>query len=129
MKACYNNRALQQVVKYSLDMICTIDHEGRFAHVSDACKPILGYESEELLGQFYLDFVHPLDYTRTLKIIRGLIKGNKTTSFENNYIGKNGKAISIVWSAVWSETERMMICVGRDATEQKLTRQELREKE
>jgi len=129
MKTCYDNRVLQQVVKYSLDMICTIDHEGRFAQVSDACKPILGYESEELLGHFYLDFVHPLDYTRTLKIIRGLIKGNKTTSFENNYIGKNGEAVSIVWSAVWSETERMMICIGRDATEQKLTRQELREKE
>jgi len=129
MEACYDNRVLQQVVKYSPDMICTINREGRFTQVSDACKPILGYESAEMLGRLYLDFVHELDYTRTLKIIRSLIKGHKASSFENNYIGKYGKAVAISWSAVWSETERIVICVGRDATEQKLARQELREKD
>ena len=129
METCFDNRVLQQVLKYSLDMICTINHEGKFTHVSDACKPILGYSPEEMVGRFYLDFVYVLDRNRTLKIIRALLKGNKTTSFENSYIGKTGELIQITWSAVWSETEKMMICVGRDATEQKLSGQRLREKD
>ena len=110
-------------------MICTINQEGKFTHVSDACKPILGYEQEELTGRFFLDFVHAQDHARTLKIIRGVMKENKTANFENSNICKSGEAISIMWSAVWCETNKLMICVGQDANNHKLAQQELLEKD
>lgn len=119
----------EKMVQHSLDMICTIDREGNFTHVSNACTSILGYKSDEMEGRQFIDFVHPKHRRSTTKITRQILKGLKTTSFENCYIHKAGKTVPLSWSAVWSDEDEICYCVARDATELLHTRQKLHQKE
>jgi PAS domain S-box-containing protein len=48
----------------STDMIARHDEKGRFLYVSPACRSLLGYEPEELLGHSAFDFFHPDDVPR-----------------------------------------------------------------
>ncbi len=51
----------QLLSEYSADMICAHNPDGIFTFVSEACKQMLGYEKEELLGKDPYDFFHPED--------------------------------------------------------------------
>ncbi len=46
------------------DLVCFHDLEGRFIYVSPSCKTLLGYDSEELIGQDPYTFFHPEDRDR-----------------------------------------------------------------
>ncbi|MBC7474371.1 MAG: PAS domain S-box protein, partial [Candidatus Sericytochromatia bacterium] len=56
---------LTKIIDYSLDIICTVDQEGRFITINNACQKILGYKPEELIGESLLKFIHPDDRTKT----------------------------------------------------------------
>jgi PAS domain S-box-containing protein len=103
----------------SLDVICSIDGDGRFVEVSPASFKIWGYLPSELIGRFYTEFVVPDDMKKTQAIAAEIIAGKPISGFENCYICKDGSRVDIVWSASWSATEQLMFCVGRNNTERK----------
>ncbi|MEJ8801788.1 PAS domain S-box protein [Pontibacter sp. H249] len=45
----------------SKDLISLHEPDGRYLYISKACKELLGYEPEELIGQMPLDIIHPED--------------------------------------------------------------------
>jgi transcriptional regulator with GAF, ATPase, and Fis domain len=47
------------------------------------------------------------------------MSGHPKLDFENRYIRKDGQVVHIMWSARWSETDRVRIAVARDITERK----------
>jgi diguanylate cyclase (GGDEF)-like protein/PAS domain S-box-containing protein len=47
------------LVQQTPDLVSIYDANGRFAFASPTHKALLGYEPEELIGRFPLDFVHP----------------------------------------------------------------------
>lgn len=116
----------EKMIRFSLDMNCIIDRRGYLLYVSDACRNILGYKSEEVIGRSFTEFIHPDDRAKTFQLGEDVIKG-KTSYFENRYIHKQGYEVPIQWSVVWSEEDEAMYCVGRDATGQELARQKLRD--
>ncbi|MBF9251673.1 PAS domain S-box protein [Pontibacter sp. 172403-2] len=116
---------LDTVMKYSLDMICTIDADGCFREVSEASRHILGYDSGELEGKQYLSFVHPEDRAMTAGIALGLAGGEPAVSFTNRYIHKSGAEVWLTWSAVWSCEEGLLFCIARVSTEANFAKQEL----
>ena len=59
---------LENILKYSLDIICAIDEEGKFLAISHACKDIWGYHANELLGRNYIDYVYQQDVDITLEV-------------------------------------------------------------
>jgi PAS domain S-box-containing protein len=118
--------ANEQIMNKSLDVICTIDRSGRFIRVSRACQQVWGYSAEELVGQNYIDFVHPDDHARTNAIAADIMTGKPVRDFQNRYRCKDGSLVPIVWSAHWSDELQTMFCVGRDASEQQRAEAELR---
>lgn len=58
----------KKIVEQSLDVICTIDEEGKFIEVSAASLPHWGYLAKELIGRKYMELVHPDDINATNKI-------------------------------------------------------------
>ncbi len=107
---------LENVMNYSLDVICSINREGKFIQVSAASANVWGYSPKELTGKLHIDFVDP-DYAEiTIKSMADIMSGNATTNFENNYIHKNGSSVPLSWSARWDADQQLMFCVARDAT-------------
>ena len=49
--------------------------------------------------------------------------GSPQSHFENRYVRKDGRVVHIMWSANWSEADRLRIAVARDITERKRAEQ------
>jgi two-component system cell cycle sensor histidine kinase/response regulator CckA len=107
----------RQVIDNSLDVICTIDGAGRFSQVSRASEAVWGYSPEELVGRAHIDLVHADDRAKTNHAAADIMAGHATRGFENRYMPREGKAVDMMWSAVWSETEQTMFCVARNMSE------------
>ena len=119
-------RANRNMMAYSQDVICSIDESGRFISVSPACENVWGYSPEELSGQLYIELVHPDDVEKTNRVAAEIMNGDAQDSFENRYLRRDGVAVNMLWSAVWSDAEKSMFCVARDITERKQAEEELR---
>jgi diguanylate cyclase (GGDEF)-like protein/PAS domain S-box-containing protein len=102
-----------------LDAICVVDTEGRYLYVSAAYEHIFGYSPEEVLGRRMIELVHPDDRERTLQAAREIMSGQPRINFQNRYIRKDGRVVHIMWSARWSEADRVRIAIAHDITELK----------
>ncbi len=122
-KAAQRERVMIENV---LDIICTVDAEGRFVTVSPACFKVWGYQPEELIGQKYIDLVAPEDVDKTNKIALKIMSGKETSNFENRYMHKDGSFVEVMWASFWSEKEQMMFAVAHDNTERKRAEERLR---
>lgn len=109
---------LNNLLALMQDAVCVVNHENRFIYVSPAGKSIFGYEPEEMVGRQVADFVHPEDLQQTEQVISQIMSGLPSHN-ENRYIRKDGKIVFMHWSAVWSETDRVRVGVGRDITKRK----------
>jgi PAS domain S-box-containing protein len=59
------NELFQLVAMSSSEIITIVDGKGLLKYVSPACRKVLGYEPEELVGRPGLEIVHPDDRNRT----------------------------------------------------------------
>jgi PAS domain S-box-containing protein len=121
------HHANQLIMDNSQDVICTMDEWGRFVSVSAACEQLWGYTSAELLGRFHIDLVWPEDKAMTNQVLEVLRLDGKITDFVNRYTRKDGTLIDVLWSASWSETDKIMFCVAHDVTDRARIEKALRE--
>lgn len=98
------------------DIVCTVDTEGRFVHVNQACYRIWGYRTDEVEGHLFTDFILPADIRKTSEAALQLINGSGVTGFENSYLHKDGRIVPMLWSVRWAQEEGLIYAVGRDAT-------------
>jgi PAS domain S-box-containing protein len=108
------------IMRHSLDVICTIDADGRFAFVSDASAAVWGYAPDELVGRAYMDLVHPDDHALTQTAAATIMGGEPLRDFANRYRRKDGSVVPILWTATWSPEEQLMFCIARDITEREV---------
>lgn len=94
-----------RIMQHSMDMLCSIDAQGRFTELNAACCDLLGYTREELLGRPYIDLVLPEDRPRTLLAAEQAIEGHPTDNFHNRYRHKDGSVVHLLWSFGWSAAE------------------------
>jgi PAS domain S-box-containing protein len=120
---------LRKIMDLSVDVICTADEEGRFVTIGAASKPNWGYLPEELIGKRVLDLVHPEDQAKTVKAIADLKNGMDLINFENRYIRKDGKVVTLFWSAHWDPEEKLGYNVARDVTEIKKAEEKIKNNE
>ncbi|WP_169306898.1 ATP-binding protein [Pedobacter polaris] len=107
---------LQDIMDYSVDVICTLDRKGNFVKISAAAKTLWDYEPFELIGCNLKNLVHQDDIAGIDPVIELIINGEQSTNFENRFIRKDGKEVSMIWSARWKEKEKLIYCIARDAT-------------
>lgn len=120
---------LQKIMDSSLDVICTFDENRRFVKVSKASFKIWGYLPEEIEGRFYMDFIHGKEKDDIDNTAGDLKTNNTLSSFENRYKRKDGKIISMSWSAYWDNEEKLAYCVGRDITASKAATETIKHNE
>jgi len=83
----------RMLVENSHDLIFSIDVKGYFTYISPLGASFLGYETEEVIGQSFIKFVHPDDFSLFLKSLRNLRKNsNHNQAFEYRVLHKNGNS-------------------------------------
>lgn len=118
-KGNQTNQQTQNILDESLDIIGSIDNEGKFIWLSAATLAHWGYSPEELIGTPYIDLVHPEDIEITNQAAANIISGENLTTFENRYIKKNGEIAFNLWSARWDAESKIMYTIARDGKEKK----------
>ncbi|MFP4222258.1 MAG: PAS domain S-box protein, partial [Phormidium sp.] len=74
----------------SLNLLSIVDRQGRFYRVNPAWETVLGYSRSSLLGQPFLNFVHPEDHQATLAAMAQLNQGQAVEGFVNRYRDQQG---------------------------------------
>lgn len=110
---------LAGVLDLLLDAVCIVDADGCFVYVSAAGERIFGYNPSSMIGRPMIELVAPEDRERTLQAAADIMSGKPRLNFENRYIRKDGSIVHILWSARWSEADRLRIAVARDITARK----------
>jgi len=76
----------QRIMQFTLDVLCSVDGEGRFREISPSCEKLFGYKPEELIGRRYLELVLPEDRQATEAEAAAIMSGRPTRTFRNRYI-------------------------------------------
>ncbi|MEX2476768.1 diguanylate cyclase [Marinobacter sp.] len=105
-----------KLVNLLLDPVFVVDESGNIVFVSDACESLLGYTASEMIGTLIFDYLHPDDRERTRAEANRVMTGHPHTNFENRYLHKDGHAVHILWSARWSEDDKLRIGLARNVT-------------
>jgi diguanylate cyclase (GGDEF)-like protein/PAS domain S-box-containing protein len=109
------NRAL---IDNSLDIIASVDKQGRLLRVSAAVTDILGYSTAECVGRRYSDFLHPGERRKAVVMESRLRTGESTIrDFETRWIRKNGTVAYLSLSVRWSTATDLLYLTARDVTE------------
>ncbi len=105
------------------DLITRLATDGTYTYVSAACREILEFEPEELLGQSFFDFIHPEDLEEILQMDPPLLDPDNESIFTLRFQKKNKSYIwleSSIRRVQMPETgETQMVAVARDVTERK----------
>ena len=106
------------------DMITLHLPDGTFLYVSPACRTMLGYEPEDLVGTRAFDLMHPDDVERIRGIAQRAVATGVHDVAEYRHLTKDGR---YVWVEVSGKVVRNqdtgditdIICIVRDITERK----------
>lgn len=122
-------RKERSIIENALDVICSIDENGKFIAVSPASEKVWGYRPEDLIGRRFTELIMVEDIENTLDCMREIMLEQKRLPFENRIVRRNGTVVNILWSAYWSNDERSMFCVAHDISDRKLAENMLKENE
>jgi PAS domain S-box-containing protein len=78
------------LAEHSTDMVFQIDDQLVRRYVSPACREILGYLPEELIGTRPLNMIHPDDASRVEAIYRLVLNGKERASVTNRIRHRDG---------------------------------------
>ena len=110
----------------SLDLLCIAGVDGYFKRINPAFEETLGFTSQELLAEPFVEFVHPEDRAATIREVEKLSAGAATALFENRYRCKDGTYVWLAWKAVPVTEEGLIYAAARNVTEQKRAEQDIR---
>lgn len=114
------HRLQAELMRYydvSLDLLATVDLNGRFTRVNPACERTLGHSAATLCSRPFIEFVHPEDRARTLAETAALLDGShETIGFRNRYRTADGHYRWLQWNAAGSPAGGVIHAVAHDVT-------------
>ncbi len=107
----------------SSDIISRHDTNGIFLYVSPACRNILGYEPDELIGESFLSYVHPDEAAQLEQFLSSSSWDDPTSAIPYRARRKNSEYIWLETTArvIYSEENKVIEiqASSRDITERK----------
>jgi len=102
--------------RLSTDAMCIADPFGCFKRVNPAFVLMTGFQEVELVAKPFLDFVLAEDRQRTAEEMRLQVAIRPSMQFENRYVCKDGKVITLSWTAYYDKTDGVTYATARDIT-------------
>lgn len=93
------------LINSSLDLIYTLDHEGRFTFVNDAASTMLGYSRQELIGKHYSTIIHTEDLARIEHVFNERRTGKRSTRGKEARLKHNKRVLPMGASLPFVVTE------------------------
>ena len=113
--------------------VATIDKKGRLIYVNNGICSLSGYSKNELLGRPFVDFLHPDDKKKMIKLfLFALFKSKEKIHFEFRFIHKNGTIITCCTSPTIFRSEgkiKGFHAIIQDITRYKKTEEQLKNSE
>jgi diguanylate cyclase (GGDEF)-like protein/PAS domain S-box-containing protein len=106
--------------RLSTDLMCIADPFGCFKQVNPALVKELGFEESELIAKPFLEFILPEDRQRTTDEMKLQVAVRPSLHFENRFVCKDGKVISLLWTAYFDKKDGITYATARNITELKL---------
>jgi two-component system, sporulation sensor kinase A len=124
----------RMLAEHSTDMISKHAPDGVYLYASPACRALLGYEPEELIGRSAYDFFHPEDLAAIRELRGSIAQPFGSTTMVYRIRRKDGQYI---WFETVSKSiadpgiagAARIIAVSRDISERKRTQKMLHENE
>ena len=112
---------IQNMITNISDVLLEAEPSGILTYISPQIKNIIGYQSEELIGLNFMDFVHIEDINSFKKTAGNALKTQKSVSIECRLKHKKGYfvPISARWSLVDINNELKVFGLISDNTERK----------
>lgn len=108
----------RSIAENAVDVICSIDEDGRFSAVNKATLATWGYPSEELTGSRYANIIEPSELERMKNFLKEAHTG-QGIRFDTVVVCKDGRLADTRCAVMWSKERRMYFCVMHDISEQK----------
>jgi len=106
----------------SSDMITRHDTNLKILYASPACRSLLGYEPEELIGEPVFPYIHPEDAKQLLEFLSASRKNEITRAIPYRALRKNGEYI-------WLETTaRIIYSQNREVVEYQASSRDISER-
>ncbi|HEX5843112.1 MAG TPA: PAS domain S-box protein [Pseudomonas sp.] len=106
----------QRIMQFTLDVLCSIDHQGRFQELSPSCEKLFGYTQQELLGRALIDLVIAEDRPHTREQIAACMQSGVNPPLRNRCRHRNGRILHVLWSVDWSAEAHSLFAVAHDIT-------------
>ena len=113
----------------SLDLLCIAGFDGYFKRLNPAWFNVLGYSSDKMLAQPFVEFVHIEDRKICLDLLEELKNGSSIINVEIRYLCRDGNYKWLSWTASPFAEEGLIYAVARDVTSKKRAETELRKSE
>lgn len=114
-----SSRKERDLISNAVDVICSIDSNGKFTAVNRASQRMLGYSPDDLIGTYYIDLVPTEDALTVMDNLADAAKGDKATLFDSRVRLRSGAVIDVRWSVHWSFLEQSSFCVLHNISERK----------
>ncbi|RDC64920.1 PAS domain S-box protein [Adhaeribacter pallidiroseus] len=109
----------QMLFNHSNEMMCIIEPKsGLFLEVNAAFKLFMGYETHELVGKSFAEFIYPEDLLHCRNLL-GTLPINQVVESESRYYAKDGTLRWIGWRA--QSIHGMLFFTARDITQLRKT--------
>lgn len=112
-------RKERAVIDNAVDVICSLDSDGKFTAISPASEKLWGFKPDELLGKSWSELTSDRDGKHSSAWLEIVRSKPESSSLETLIRRKDGKVADMLWSAHWSEQEQSLFCVVHDETERK----------
>ncbi|MBV5312354.1 MAG: ABC transporter substrate-binding protein [Prolixibacteraceae bacterium] len=123
----------RSILNASPDTITITDLEGNIEFVSPQAKKLFDYNTDEILHQPLLKYIHPADHQRAMKNIHLMFAGNFTGAAEYKGIKSDGQTFYIEVNAEFirniNGSPEKMIFVTRDVSDRKAAEEKLQQNE
>lgn len=82
---------LLQITDNMEDIVAKLNKDGIIEYITPSCKKLTGYDPHQLIGRYFLDFVHPDDSTKTMGSYSSFLINDEFYSMCHPYVHASGQ--------------------------------------